>query len=210
MLLYFTKVMSLEKVNSAFVLASSSPRRRDMLERMGLVFDIFPAVVDETPLPGGEPAEEAVRIAREKAAWSAGRVEPGRWVLAADTIVVVDGEVLLKPRDAEDAARMLRKISGRRHRVITGWCLIKAPDEVAYSRYSESEVNIRPLDEATIRGYVNTGEPMDKAGSYAVQGIGAFMVREINGSYTNVVGLPLCEVIEALEEVGAARLFGDD
>ncbi len=181
-----------------------------MLERMGLVFDIHPAQVDEEPAAGKNPAEEALRIAEEKAAWSAERVEPGRWVLAADTIVVVEGEVLLKPRDKEEAAQMLRKISGRRHRVITGWCLMKAPNEITHREYSESGVSIRSLDEATIEGYINTGEPMDKAGSYAVQGIGAFMVKKINGSYTNVVGLPLCEVIEALEKVGAVRLFGDE
>jgi len=202
--------MRLKKGDTPFVLASSSPRRRELLSRMGLKFEVFPAEVEEDSVSEQEPGEESIRIALEKAKWVAVRLPPGRWVLAADTIVIIDGEVLGKPRDKREARKMLRKISGRRHRVITGWLIMKSPTEVVRKGYVESRVMIKKLDEGVIEAYVDTGEPMDKAGAYAVQGIGAFMVKAIEGSWTNVVGLPLCEVIEALEEVGAVRMFSDD
>ncbi len=192
------------------MLASSSPRRRKLLSQVGLKFEIYPAEVEEVPAPGREPHEETIRIASEKAEWTATRVPPGNWVLAADTVVIVDDMVLGKPGSEDEAVEMLRLISGRRHRVITGWCIMESPDHVARKGFVESEVIIKQLDDHTIRAYVRTGEPMDKAGAYAVQGIGAFMVKAIEGSYTNVVGLPLSEVIEALEEVGAVRMFSDE
>ena len=198
--------MYLRKGNR-LLLASASPRRRDLLSQIGLKFEVFPAEVEEVPAEGREPAEETVRIALEKAAWVAVRVPPGVWVLGADTIVVIDGMILGKPRDEEDAAQMLRMIAGRRHRVVTGWGIMRSPDEIARKGFVESVVEIKKLDEQVIKTYVKTGEPMDKAGAYAIQGIGAFMVKAIEGSYTNVVGLPLCEVVEALEEIGAIRIF---
>jgi len=198
------------KKGNPFILASASPRRRELLGQIGFVFEVIPALVEEVPGQGREPAEETVRIALDKAAWVATRQPPGRWVLGVDTIVVVDCEILGKPADEEDAVRMLKMISGRKHRVITGWVIVKSPDEVARKGFMESIVEIKKMDEQTIRAYVKTGEPMDKAGAYAVQGIGSFMVKAVQGSYTNVVGLPLCEVVEALEEIGAARIFPDD
>jgi len=198
--------MYLRKGNP-LLLASASPRRRDLLSQIGLKFEVFPAEVEEVPAEGRDPAEETVRIALEKAAWVAVRVPPGVWVLGADTIVVIDGMILGKPRDEEDAAQMLRMIAGRRHRVVTGWGIMRSPDEIARKGFVESVVEIKKLDEQVIKTYVKTGEPMDKAGAYAIQGIGAFMVKAIEGSYTNVVGLPLCEVVEALEEIGAVRIF---
>ena len=198
--------MYLRKGNR-LLLASASPRRRDLLSQIGLKFEVFPAEVEEVPAEGRDPAEETVRIALEKAAWVAVRVPPGVWVLGADTIVVIDGMILGKPRDEEDAAQMLRMIAGRRHRVVTGWGIMRSPDEIARKGFVESVVEIKKLDEQVIKTYVKTGEPMDKAGAYAIQGIGAFMVKAIEGSYTNVVGLPLCEVVEALEEIGAVRIF---
>jgi len=205
-LAYCTTIMYPKKGNP-FILASASPRRRDLLDEVGLVFEVIPALVEEVPEQGREPAEETVRIALDKALWVATRQPPGRWVLGADTIVVVDNGILGKPVDEEDAVRMLKMISGRKHRVITGWVIVKSPGEVARTGFVESIVEIRKMDERTIRAYVKTGEPMDKAGAYAVQGIGAFMVKAVQGSYTNVVGLPLCEVVEALEDVGASRIF---
>ena len=202
--------MRSKKGDTPFVLASSSPRRRELLSRLGLKFEVFPAEVEEVSVSEQEPGKESIRIALEKARWVAARLPPGRWVLAADTIVIIDGEILGKPRDKKEAREMLRTISGRRHRVITGWLIMKSPAEVARKGFVESGVMIKKLDEGVIGAYVDTGEPMDKAGAYAVQGIGAFMVKSIEGSWTNVVGLPLCEVIEALEEVGAVRMFSDD
>ena len=202
--------MRLKKGDTPFVLASSSPRRRELLSRVGLKFEVFPAEVEEVSVSEQEPGTESIRIALEKAEWVAARLPPGRWVLAADTIVIIDGEILGKPRDKREARKMLRKISGRRHRVITSWLIMKSPTQVVRKGYVESGVMIKKLDEGAIEAYVDTGEPMDKAGAYAVQGIGAFMVKAIEGSWTNVVGLPLCEVIEALEEVGAVRMFSDD
>lgn len=193
--------------NNSLVLASASPRRSLLLSQMNLDFDVFPAQIDEITQLGKPPEEECVRIAQDKAIWTAARLPHGKWVLSADTIVVVDGYIFGKPRDAAEAEKMLAAIAGRKHRVITGWCIMKSPAESLRSGFVESGVVIKALDKETIRAYVRTGEPMDKAGAYAVQGIGAFMVSAIYGSYTNVVGLPLCEVIDALEDVGAIKMF---
>lgn len=189
------------------ILASASPRRKALLEQVGIRFEIIPADVPEMPVKGANPAEEAMRIALEKGKWVAGRNPDGRWILAADTIVIIDNAVLGKPGDEAEARWMLKSLSGRWHKVITGWCVINhAADGVEKSGSVESRVFIKKLDDGHIDAYVSSGEPMDKAGSYAAQGIGAFMVERIEGSYTNVVGLPMCEVIDALEDVGAIRL----
>lgn len=189
------------------ILASASPRRKALLEQVGISFEVIPADVPEMPLKGVNPAEETVRIALEKGKWVAGRNPDGRWILAADTIVIIDNAVLGKPGDEAEARSMLKSLSGRWHKVITGWCVINhAAGVVEKSGSVESRVFIKKLDDGHIDAYVSSGEPMDKAGSYAVQGIGAFMVERIEGSYTNVVGLPMCEVIDALEDVGAIRL----
>jgi septum formation protein len=181
------------------VLASASPRRADLLRAAGYDFDVRPADVDERVRAGEGPEPYARRLAEAKAL-RLGR-HPALPVLAADTVVVVDGEVLGKPADPDDAARMLRRLSGRVHEVLTAVALIPAgrgpvPVEVAVER---TRVEFRQLVEAEIAGYVATGEPMDKAGAYAVQGRAAGFVRRLEGSYSNVVGLPLPLVHRMLE-----------
>jgi len=169
------------------ILASSSPRRRELLGGLGLRFTVRAVDLDETPLPGEKPEETVLRLAREKAA---ARAHPGEIVLAADTVVVIDGELLGKPRDPEDARRMLARIAGREHTVFTG-VAVEEPGRGRVTEIASSRVRMAPLTSEQIEWYVETGEPMDKAGSYAVQGIGALFVEEVFGNYTNVVGLPL-------------------
>lgn len=180
-----------------------------MLEQLGVELEVVVPNVPEEPIPGATPADEAVRIAEEKAQ-AVVESKPQQWVLAADTMVILDGAIIGKPRDESDAIRMLGKLAGNWHTVITGWCIINIHEGVWRVGSAQSRVLIKPLDEAHIRKYVETGEPLDKAGAYAVQGVGAFMVSRIEGSYTNVVGLPLTEVVEALEELGALRLAPHD
>lgn len=176
------------------VLASTSPRRRDLLAGMGLAFDVIAPEIDETLRDGESPVCFAERLAAEKAA--AVTVDPDTVVLAADTIVVQGAEVLGKPKDPEHARSMLQCLSGTSHQVITGLCLKRGTNRKVFS--VSTDVVFRALDAAEIDDYIASGCPMDKAGGYAIQGGAAHMVRAINGSYTNVVGLPLCELHEAL------------
>ena len=169
------------------ILASSSPRRRELLGGLGLRFTVRAVDLDETPLAGEKPEGTVLRLAREKAA---AKAHPGEIVLAADTVVVIDGELLGKPRDPEDARRMLARIAGREHTVFTG-VAVEEPGRGRVTEIASSRVRMAPLTSEQIEWYVETGEPMDKAGSYAVQGIGALFVEEVFGNYTNVVGLPL-------------------
>jgi septum formation protein len=184
----------------ALVLASESPRRRELLESMGLTFDVHPSGVDETNVSGGEPENFARTLARNKALEIA-EIRPDNWVIGADTIVVLNDDVLGKPADANDASAMLRKLSGRVHQVITALCIARANPSYSEVRSVSTRVQFKTLSDDEIRAYVNTGEPMDKAGGYGIQGAGAFLVRAIEGSYTNVVGLPLCETLEWLMEL---------
>jgi len=174
------------------ILASGSPRRRELLAVLGRPFAVVVPEIGETPLPGEKPRAFAERMAEEKAA----AVEGDGTIVAADTIVVLEGGILGKPVDAADAREMLRALSGRSHEVVTGVCVKGRNRTTVFS--VATEVVFRTLEEAEIEAYVATGEPMDKAGAYAVQGGAAHMVRAINGSYTNVVGLPICELHEAL------------
>jgi septum formation protein len=183
----------------SLVLASASPRRRELLAGLGLRFTIRAADLDETPLPGEDPGETVLRLAREKAAALA---HPGELVLAADTDVVIDGEILGKPRDPEDARRMLARIAGREHTVLSAVALEEPGRNRRTSGMATSRVRIAPLTPERIAWYVATGEPLDKAGSYAVQGIGALLVEEIFGNYTNVVGLPLPLAWRLFREMG--------
>jgi septum formation protein len=169
------------------VLASRSPRRAELLAAAGIPFVVRSADIDETPRPGERPLEYALRLAREKAA--AIHAAPAETVLAADTIVVVDDEILGKPTDARDAARMLRALSGRRHEVITAICL-RSGDE-ARTDACTTAVWFAPMSEQEIEWYVESGEPMDKAGAYGIQGLASRFVQRIEGSYSNVVGLPV-------------------
>ncbi|HTD23025.1 MAG TPA: Maf family protein [Terriglobales bacterium] len=184
---------------SPLVLASASPRRSELLRNAGIAFTVQPAHVDERMLAGEAPEEYARRLAREKAQ-AVSQQRPGETVLGADTIVVVDSEVLEKPRDQADAARMLRLLSGRSHRVITGVCVIKAVSSIEDVRAATTEVWMRDLSEEEIQEYVASGEPMDKAGAYAIQGIASRWIWKIVGCYFNVVGLPVPLVYRMLQE----------
>jgi septum formation protein len=179
-------------------LASQSPRRRELLSQLGIDLRVVPAGADETPRPG-EPARAYVeRLAREKA-----RAVAGAWVLGADTTVVLDGAILGKPDDDGHACRMLRALSGRVHEVTTGVCL-RGPGGREEAIAVGTEVSFAELTEAQIAWYSATGEPRDKAGAYAVQGVGSAFVREVRGSVSNVVGLPLAETAALLERCGFA------
>lgn len=176
------------------LLASASPRRRELLAQIGVDFHVCPADVDETPLPGEPPEATVVRLARAKAAAAPAGGLP---VLGADTVVVIDGTLLGKPVDAGDAAAMLRRLSGRTHEVMTA-VAIAGGGRLA-SRLSRTQVTFRVLSAAEIARYVAGGEPADKAGAYAIQGQGAVFVAHIAGSYSGVVGLPLCETVDLLD-----------
>jgi septum formation protein len=170
-----------------------------LLSGLGVAFTVRPVDLDETPRPGEEPRDYVLRLAREKAA---ARVEPGELVLAADTIVVLDGDLLGKPRDEGDARRMLARIAGREHTVLTGVALLETGGEGLAATVETSRVRMAAMSEAEIAWYVATGEPLDKAGSYAVQGLGALFVEEVFGNYTNVVGLPLPATRRLFAELG--------
>ena len=186
------------------ILASASPRRIEILKLMDLDFDIIPANIDETFRPGETARAHALRLGEEKALFVA-ESHPEAWVLGADTIVVVKGEILGKPRSPEEATEMLEKLSDRTHEVLTGFCIIGQDRGIRLREVVSSEVIFRKIAPDEIAWYTGTEEPFDKAGAYAVQGMGGCFVREIRGSCTNVVGLPLCEVIEALKSVAAIK-----
>jgi septum formation protein len=183
------------------VLASASPRRQELLRNAGIPFSVQAAGIDETALPGESPRSCAERLARDKAR-AISRLWPQEYVLGADTIVVVDGAMLGKPRDAADAARMLRMLAGRTHQVITGVCLTK-PAATEDIRSEITSVTMRELSDDEIQTYVATGEPMDKAGGYAIQGIASRWIPRIEGDYCNVMGLPVSLVYQMLRDAGA-------
>jgi len=183
------------------ILASSSPRRRELLASIGLDFDVVPSHIPEVRGEGEAPEEYVARLSREKAAAIA-HAHPDRWVIAADTTVLLGEELLEKPADAADARRMLATIAGRTHIVYTGVTVMNASQNHHDTRVAESEVRMLPLESEDIAWYVETGEPMDKAGAYAVQGIGAMFIDSIHGSYTNVVGLPLALLFRMLRRAG--------
>lgn len=188
---------------AALVLASASPRRLELLTRVGIEVEVLPAAIDETPQVAERPSACALRLASEKAAVAAGQA-PGRWVLAADTVVEVDGIMLGKPADPPEAAAMLAQLAGRSHRVVTGYA-IRAPDGASTARAVTTEVDFRELAAEEIEGYLASGEWRGKAGGYAAQGIAAAFVTAVRGSFTNVIGLPLAEVLMDLERTGAIR-----
>jgi len=186
------------------VLASSSPRRRQLLELIGVPHRVMPADIDETYPAGELPELHAERLAREKAATVAA-TEPGALVIGSDTIVVIDGLVLGKPRDAGDAERMLGILSGRSHTVMTAVAVSFGGEIV--SAVETVDVTFMPLHEEEIRAYVATGEPMDKAGAYGIQGFGATIVRRIDGDYFAVMGLSLVRLVALLREIGVSYDF---
>ena len=182
------------------VLASASPRRQELLRNAGITFEVQPANIPEDPLPGEAAKHYAERLAREKALAIASQ-RPQDVVLGADTVVVVDRQLLGKPSDAADAARMLRMLSGRNHEVITGVCLVvRGQSKVASET---TQVTLSELSDKDIADYVASGEPMDKAGAYAIQGIASRWIPGIEGDYSNVVGLPVALVFRMLREISS-------
>lgn len=189
---------------NSIVLASASPRRSELLESAGIIFTVVSGDIDETPLPGEMPVAHVLRLAEGKAR-AVASIAAGRFFIGADTIVLCDGEIMGKPCDNADAVRMLRALSGRVHQVITGFAIVDRQTGRTLSRVVSTEVTFKLLAEKEISTYVASGCPLDKAGAYAIQGGAAYMVERIDGSYTNVVGLPLCEVVAALSEMGALK-----
>lgn len=183
------------------ILASASPRRRELLERVGFRLDVRPADIDETELPGEAPAAYVLRVARAKA--DAIAREPGAWVLAADTTVTIDGAILAKAATPEEAAAMLRRLSGRVHQVMTAFSIVG--DGGRRDLVVTCDVLMVELDEAALADYVASDDWRGKAGAYAIQGVAAALVREVRGSVTNVIGLPLAEVLDALRSLGGPR-----
>jgi septum formation protein len=185
------------------VLASASPRRQELLRKAGIRFTVQPADIDETPITGESPRDCAERLAREKTLTVFQKCQQDL-VLGADTVVVIDDLILGKPVDAADAARMLRILSGRTHEVITGVCLV-APGREVPNMCTASEstfVTMCEISEDEIRDYIASGEPMDKAGAYAIQGIASRWIPRIEGDYSNVVGLPVALVCSMLKKTG--------
>jgi nucleoside triphosphate pyrophosphatase len=187
------------------VLASASPRRQEILRNAGIPFVVQPSDVPEIPLNGEAPKAYAERLAREKAL-AISQQRPQDFVLGADTVVVINGEILEKPKDVDDALRMLRHLSGKTHRVITGICLaeplLRTENRELRTASETTLVTMIALSEEDIRAYVATGEPMDKAGAYAIQGIASRWISRIEGDYFNVVGLPIALVYRMLQERG--------
>jgi len=190
-----------------FILASASPRRIELLKLLGLRFEIMPSHVEEAFMKGETPREHVLRLSEEKAEKASAK-HPDAWVMGADTIVLINGEVLGKPRTPEEAREMLYKLSGRLHTVYTGFTVTKKSTGYIISNAVESSVRFREIPEDEIAWYIQSEEPYDKAGGYAVQGMGAFFIKEIQGSYTNVMGLPLCEVVDVLKGAGVIVFDG--
>lgn len=190
------------------VLASASPRRQELLRNAGIRFTVQPANIDERFLNGESARDCAERLAREKAL-AVSQVRPQDFVLGADTVVTIDDLILGKPRDEDDAGRMLRMLSGRTHQVITGVCLVRPRNEGSNVRsFSEStQVTMCEISEDEIRDYVASGEPMDKAGAYAIQGMASRWIPRIEGDYGNVVGLPVALVCSMMKNAGISPTF---
>jgi septum formation protein len=188
------------------VLASGSPRRRDLLNLIGIEHEVRPANIDETMRPREVPRRHAERLAREKASAVAMR-DPDLITIGADTVVVINRKVLGKPADADDAARMLRMLSGREHTVITAVAVSRG--RKLRSAIEEVRVKFRRLRDDEIEAYIATGEPKDKAGAYGIQGYGATIVERIEGDYFAVMGLPLMRLVGLMRDVGVRYRFGD-
>jgi septum formation protein len=209
------------------ILASASPRRKQLLEGLGFTVKAVPSSVEEIRLDEESPVEFVKRISRDKVlavarrtqaasllegtppsvnAPKVGKDEP-RWVIGADTVVVIDGVIFTKPTDNHHAYEMLSQLAGRPHEVITGFCIFDILKNKEGLQAVHTRVHFKPLSKREVEKYVAFGEGTDKAGGYAIQGVGAYMVERIEGSYTNVVGLPLCQVIEMMEEMGAKDIL---
>ncbi|HSO18737.1 MAG TPA: Maf family protein [Desulfosarcina sp.] len=190
------------------ILASQSPRRRYLLEQAGLTVAVIPSTVDESTVRLTDPADYVKQLAKAKADQVAQK-HPDRWVLGADTIVVIGSAILGKPADSQEARQMLEHLSGQVHCVYTGYAIVCKDQATVVCDAVRTDVQFKHLRANEIEWYIRTGEPFDKAGAYAIQGMGTFLVRKINGSYTNVVGLPVCEVIETLLSLGVVSMSLD-
>jgi septum formation protein len=191
-------------MRNRLILASKSLRRYELLKQLGLGFEVIPSRVVEDFIQGESPQEHVLRLAEAKAL-EVGTRYPDHWVIAADTIVYINGSILGKPKDREEALEMLRRLSGQEHWVLTGFSVHHLEKEKGDREAVQTAVKVKTLTPVEMEWYVQTGEPFDKAGGYAIQGIGSFMIESILGSYTNVVGLPLCELIQMLNRLGAIR-----
>jgi len=187
--------------DSAIILASGSPRRRDLLRQLGVRFVVVALPGDEAGCGDLPPAERVVALALQKAE-GVSRLFHERIVLAADTVVVLGGEILGKPSDVDSARQMLRRLSGRVHQVYTGVAVVRGEKNLRLSGVAQTRVKFRRLGHEDIEGYLRTGEPFDKAGAYAIQGRGAVLVERVEGDYSNVVGLPLALVSDLLRQAG--------
>ncbi len=210
------------------ILASASPRRKELLERLGFTVKVIPAAIDEIVMEGEHPENFVKRMARTKCltvvdrlqqtmypategdpaqrrypAGGGSRTAETRWVIGADTVVVLGDRILGKPTDTAEASEMLHRLSGSAHRVITGFCIHDLRKNKEGLQAVATEVKFKRLSSTEIEKYIAVGESMDKAGAYAVQGVGAYLMDSMSGSYTNVVGLPLCQTVEMMEEMGA-------
>lgn len=183
-----------------FVLASKSPRRKELLKNIGISAEIMPANVDESALSTLPPDKMVTQLAILKASDVARSFRADTYVIAADTVVVLDGKIFGKPHDIEDAKRMLTALSANTHIVYTGYCVIRCRDGAAVSKYEKTDVTFRALSEREIDAYIKTREPMDKAGAYGIQEKGSIFIEKINGDYFNVVGLPVCALSKLLRD----------
>jgi septum formation protein len=183
--------------NHSLILASKSPRRRDLLNQAGLTFTVVPSNVDERAVIIASP-EEHVRLLAEAKAEDVAQRFPESWVIGADTMVLIEDTVLGKPHSQSEARYMLEALSGETHQVLTGYCICCKDAQRSFSETVETRVVFKPLTNREIEWYVNTREPFDKAGGYAAQGLGTFLIKRVEGSYTSVVGLPVCEVVDYL------------
>lgn len=185
----------------AIILASESVRRVDILRTLGISFSIIPPDIDESRRKDESPREYVLRISHDKAQ-KVGNHFPDKWVIGADTVVVYKNKILGKPKNEKDAFEMLKMLSGKWHKVLTGFCVLNVSRDIEYRDAVDTKVFMKDMLDQEILRYISTSEPLDKAGSYAVQGRAGYMVKEIKGSYTNVVGLPITEIAEALLSLG--------
>ena len=190
------------------ILASKSPRRRYLLKQAGLQFSIIPSNLDEDSIPLCSPDSYVRRLAEAKAE-DISQKYPESWVIGADTVVLIGNSLLGKPGSRSEARKMLKSLSGNTHQVLTGYCICRKASGRLFSETVKTDVCFKELTEIEIDWYIKSGEPFDKAGAYAIQGLGTFLVKRINGSYTNVVGLPVCEVLEFLINEGIVDLTNE-
>jgi len=204
MSIFYRRIILVFYNPNLIILASSSPRRKELLSTLGLNFMVVPPHIEEEVVKGENPQEHVARLSQAKAT-EIGKAFRDCWILGADTIVFIEGEVLGKPQSEAEAYLMLKKLSGREHTVLTGFFIYHPRNQKFFSEVVESRVKIKQLEDEEIKAYIKTGEPFDKAGAYAAQGRGMFMIEKIFGSFTNVIGLPVCEVVNALKNLGVIQ-----